>query len=242
MHPIVGDRHFSSGLETGICRSSNHLAKRIHKQWSNFADQIFNGHEYDRFFLDKPGALKIIGEPENLQQKLATDQLSRFEAAVDSASLIFAHSIVDAAALDYCKVTALTAPDSWAKYVENKRLSLAELKGRDYPQVLAREVIFYVEALERESLLMKIDRLFEVCHPPKGFDPIRDFRFDRERLSELDKLRHEIVHQAGAVKPLPKGADDLWFLEQSTAYLVSLINERFGLRIDPMAAIDALKT
>ncbi len=44
-----------------------------------------------------------------------------------------------------------------------------------------------------------------LCRPPPGYAPIRDYRFDCERLEGLDDNRRTVVHGCLISAPLPNG-------------------------------------
>ena len=95
----------------------------------------------------------------------------------------------------------------------------------------------FLDDLEKESLIKKVDKLFQICQPHNDYAPIKDYKFSKERLLALDKNRHDIVHKDIPIKPLPGGDDDIWFLFQTTMYLMGLVNMKFGLKMDPMKTI-----
>lgn len=201
-------------------------------------NDLMTNPENDKFFLDKEGAIKAGGGVDAMATQMANKQLANFESAKDAASLVFAHSILDAAALDYCRVTSVVSRSSWAALVQKKKLELQEIREATYDQILQEKVEEYLQALDRQSLLTKIDRLFAVCKPPEKFAPIRDYEFDRVRLTDFDNIRHEIVHGEVPNKPLPNGDADIWFLLSSANYLMAIVNEGFGLKVNPLAMID----
>ncbi len=84
--------------------------------------------------------------------------------------------------------------------------------------------------------------MFAVCQPPAGFAPINDYEFDRDRLLTIDKNRHDAVHGQVLANPLPQGDNDIWFLMQTTNYLMAMVNARFDLKIDPMSFITGLRS
>ena len=51
------------------------------------------------------------------------------QIGVDAASIVFAHSVLDAAALDYCRVTALVAPGDWESVIDQRQVKLSDLRG-----------------------------------------------------------------------------------------------------------------
>ena len=63
--------------------------------------------EYERIFVDQGKFLEVAGGLDGIGKTLTDKQVVDFVAAVDAASLVFHHSLVDSAALDYCRVTAL---------------------------------------------------------------------------------------------------------------------------------------
>ncbi len=151
---------------------------------------------------------------------------------VDAASLIFAHSVLDDAALQFCRVTAEASPNMWERFVREKKISLKEVRNSTYESLFRQKLDDYFNKLERESLMAKVQKMFEVCQPDANFRPIREFSYDKSRLESLDKLRHDIVHGTGPVAGLPNGDDDIRFMQSCLSYLMMLVHERFGVQID----------
>ncbi len=159
----------------------------------------------------------------------AQSEMETFRVAVDAASLVFAHSILDDAALQYCRVTSIVAPSSWEPFVFNKPVKLEEVRKESYQKLLMAKISDALKKLERESLLTKFNKVFQICQPKPDFKPIRGFSFDRSRLEELDTLRHEIIHETGPVRPLPRGDDDLDFLKMCAFHLMRMVTHCFGV-------------
>jgi len=162
----------------------------------------------------------------------ARGQAEGFSVAVDAASLVFAHSVLDDAALQYCRVTAMVSPSSWEQFVIDRKITLSEAKNENYQSLLQQNIERHLNNLEKESLMVKIHKLFAVCKPSRDYRPIRRFSFDSSRLQDLDTLRHSIIHQTGPVQKLPKGEDDIRFMQLCGLYMVNLVNARFGVQID----------
>jgi hypothetical protein len=117
-----------------------------------------------------------------LHNKMADEMsemtLKQAQIAVDAASLIFGHSVLDGAALDYCKVCALIAPDDWAESVDKKTVELRELRSHSYSDLLRDRLDKFLEDLDQKPLAKKIDLLFQRCKPPVGWKPLRDYEYD----------------------------------------------------------------
>lgn len=205
---------------------------RIYGKYLQFANELFSDPQHENLFIDKEKALKAIGSADVLGTSMAQNQIKSFEASVDATSLIFAHSILDGAALGYCKASSLASPTDWEQFIEKRKVSIEEIRGLSYEEIIKNKINDYINCLDRESLLVKIERLFQVCRPPTGFSPIHNYCYDRVRLEKLDEIRHEIVHGTTAVDMLPKGEDDIWFLQQTANFLMGLVNKKYNLKIN----------
>jgi hypothetical protein len=146
-------------------------------------------------------------------------------------SLIFAHSVLDGVALDYCRVTALAEPGAWSQILKDRPVTLEEAKGRPFEEMLQKHLERYLDQLERESLFRKIDVIYRICQPAPNAETIRGYTFDRGRLEQLDRLRHEIIHGAALGQPIPEIEKELAYMLDTANHLMSLIALRFGLKL-----------
>ncbi len=219
------------GLETASGRILEDALHTVH--------DLFTNPDSDKYFLDKKAALEAMGGIETVATDQAIQQLRLFQKSIDAASLVFAHSILDGVAYEFCRIVAQLDPSHFGNRLGERKVALKDIKEASYDAVLSTKIEGYLEQLEKESLLAKTDLLHAVCQPDSDFSPIKDFEFDRDRLQELDRLRHGVVHDQIEVDPLPNGDDDLWFLRSNANYLMALLNMRFDLKIDPMKGAEA---
>jgi hypothetical protein len=170
--------------------------------------------------------------PQQLVTFIHGKTLVRAQACLDAASIIFAHSMVDSAAWDCCRVAAWLAPVDWLPRVENRKLPLSEIKGRGFDELLTLKLSEFISDLERDSLMKKVDLLFAFCRPPEKWSPVEDYTFDRDRLEKLDNLRHELVHGERLGKSIPSCAKDIDYLARTPFLLMELVSFRYGLKLD----------
>ena len=157
-------------------------------------------------------------------------------ASLDAAVLVFYHTLLDATAFDYCRVTVLHAPSDWVQDLKSTQVQLLETKSKSYDQLLHAKLGERLEKLERESLLTKVDRLFARCNPPSGWSPMVGYEFDRERIKRFDDQRHEIVHGKALGKPLTLfqvSDGSLLYVQKTGMFFVGPVNFKYQLRIDP---------
>src|SRR6267143_2915610 len=150
---------------------------KIQAEKVRFVVDLLQGAEYDKLFIDKAGFFKEI-PPEKLIEVMTEETVRQAQVAVDAASIVFAHSFLDGAAFDYCRVTTLVAPGDWESVVDQRQVKLSEVWELGYDQALKRKLDEFLEQLERESLLEKADLLFARCQPPEKWSPMHDYTYD----------------------------------------------------------------
>jgi hypothetical protein len=208
----------------------------IKEENTHFVDQMMRGPDFDKLFLDKAGFCEVM-PPAKIVESMTQMTLSQAQVAVDAASIVFANSFIDGAALDYCRVTALVAPRDWESVLDQRQIKLSDLRESNYDQILRTKLDEFFGQLERESLLKKIDHLFARCRPPEKWSPMHDYVFDRERLERLDRYRHDVIHGNGPVQELAGAEDEVDYLMRLVLFLQGLVNLRYGLRLEPFYAL-----
>jgi len=153
--------------------------------------------------------------------------------AIDAASLVFAQSMLDDAAMAYCRVCAMIAPDDWNGTLDMRKIDYATLRTTSTTQIRDELLASALKQLERESLMKKVDTLHLLCKPPEGFAPIGNYAYKRERLEEIDNRRHRIIHSDGLKAPLTDVDSDLEYILKTSNYLMGLVNQRYQLKIHP---------
>jgi hypothetical protein len=228
---------FRSVSRLGLPEATHH----VYGQSLKSANELVNDLLLNEILKDKQEADEMFGNIEVLGGNMAKYQLEQFIASVDAASLIFAHSILDSVALDYCRCSALVSSSDWQIFIENKQVSLGEIRDSSYENIIRNKIDDYINSLDRESLLIKADKLFQVCKPPAKFSPLKNYSYDKERLKTLDEKRHEIVHKSNVITPLQNGDDDIWFLQLTAHYFMRLVNYKYSLKIRPSYVINTQK-
>ncbi len=183
-------------------------------------------------FKDTEGFI-AAGLHEKMADEMTQATLKQAQVAVEAAALIFAHSVLDAAALGYCKVAALIAPEEWAELVERRAVELREVRLSSYPELLRDRLGKFFEDLDQKPLISKIDLLFQRCKPPGGWKPLEGYDYDRERLIRIDGVRHEVVHGKGPEAALDLRPDDHEFVQRTHMLLLLLVHQRYGIQLVP---------
>lgn len=171
-----------------------------------------------------------------LRSGMTRTAISNSKVAIDAASLVFAQSMLDDAALSYCHVCAMIAPDDWAGLLDLKKVDYAALRAKSVETIRDELLASVLKQLERESLMKKVDTLHVLCKPTEGFAPIGNYTYKRERLDEIDNKRHRIIHADGLKSPLVDVEADLQYILKTSNYLMALVNHRYQVQIHPYKA------
>lgn len=194
-----------------------------------------------KHLLKDPEEFARSGKDDFLIKAMTQLAAGNFERSLNAASLVFAHSILDSALHDCLRIMAMASIDSWMPFVEGKKIALSEVQSKSRTAILKEAVEAEIERLERESLLKKVDRLFQLCKPKKQVYLTNGFRFDRDKLERLDKLRHDIVHAPGEHHEFPDLTSDLEFLQRSGLHCAVMISESSHAGLNTEEVVAALR-
>ena len=206
---------------------------RLQRDASAGVDWLLSG-EMEHIFVDK-AAFIAAQAPDVLRAQMYQANLRDFTATVDAASLVFAHSILEELAMDAIRVALAVAPADFHPRVANKTAKLTEFLTRGIDAVVTEKLHEWLEQVGRESLLRKVDLLYELTRPPTGFRPLlNDYVYERARLETFDAARHKVVHELAP--PAIQGAildGEIAYLGDTSRSFVALLHQRYGLRVHP---------
>ena len=195
-----------------------------------WARQILTEPHYEGWFTDKGRFIKEVGGTDDLGAKMMAQQISVLNTSVDAASLVFMHSTLDASVQDLCLVCSLAAPNDWEPFIAGQKVSLSDVKATDFETLFNQRLSQHVAALERDSLVKRVDRLFKICRPSSDYSRL-GYSYDRDRLEKIDLDRQAFIHGDGVV--LSHVHTVLEFLLETGLFLFGMVNHHYGVRFDP---------
>ncbi|HEX6803358.1 MAG TPA: hypothetical protein VF133_06725 [Terriglobales bacterium] len=203
-------------------------------------------HEHTTFVADLAASGKLseiivgVRGPEDLEktaiwlrEKLTEQAVKNASYSIDAASFVFAHSILDEGLSSFLQITSETAREFWEKRLEEKAVPLALVRAQPTDKILSSFIAKEIRKVRRNaSLIDKCDLLHAICRP-SGPPANPEYNFDQGRLSELDKLRHDVVHGDLLGSEIADAATKLDYLQQTWIYFFVMLHKTFGLRVDP---------
>lgn len=212
------------GLPHALAQKEDHYAQ--------FIRNLAIDPEHSKIFTDLD-KLNKEGEPDKFAELMTHNVRLGFQSAVDSASLVFAHSIIDSIAFDCCYVSARLRPEDWMPQIGRRTIELFAVAKHTLDEIMHEKLEKYLKQLERESLLKKIDFIHEKCPRSNASGRVENYSYDRERLEALDNLRHDVVHGEMVIPPLPNLDIDLEYIQKTCLYICFMILIRYNLKMDP---------
>jgi hypothetical protein len=184
-------------------------------------------------FLRDFDAINELGL-EGVAKRTAEGSVVSARAAVDAASLVFAHTITDACATRFLRVTAMIAPDDWGRILGDKQLRVADLRQHGYERALRDLVFEEMERIEKnEFFVKKVRKLRQLCSPQE--DWILPMKYDESQLIEIHNRRRNVVHgdHFGQGKPqaIPTIEADLDFLKNLGEYFFVIVAKRYKVKL-----------
>lgn len=219
-----------------------HVAPQVHAQCAASLEWARLSGDFARLFVSDgkltpaevaEKALDMTGGSATVAAKMADAQLASQNFAIDAACLVFAHTMLDTVAHDFCRIVARAALHDYEPFVAGRKAKMEDIKALPYDDLLARQVDDYLAWIEKESLLRKLDLLHKLCQPGDAFRKNCEHRYERDRVEQLDAIRHDVVHGRDVAAPLPHGDEDIEYMKRTSSYLLELVHHRYDVRIDP---------
>ena len=199
-------------------------------------DLVMTDPDYMKLVTDVEGFRKAMPK-ERFVELGVTHSAETANNLLNAATVLFGHSMVDGAAFDYCRVTALHAPNDWEPDLSNKQVALSMLRERSTEEILRLKLEALLEDLEMKSLKEKIDRLHARCRPEKGWSPMNGYAFDPAGIECLDVLRQNLVHGNALGREIKDADGEFDYMNRTCWYFMGLVNMRYGLRLDPYVTL-----
>jgi hypothetical protein len=136
---------------------------------TDFVEQVSNDPQYKNLIVKLDGSEATWDDVTKglVQTGMTESAITNARTAIDAASLVFAHSVLDDCAWSYLRTCAVANPTDWEPIIAKKAITFADYRGKS-PEAIRDEMIQEkLEHLERGSLLNKVDLLFQLCKPPK---------------------------------------------------------------------------
>ncbi|MCW3051160.1 MAG: hypothetical protein JWN14_330 [Chthonomonadales bacterium] len=201
-------------IQSGIEPARDHFKRLHYEGFSSVVRQIRGDSVKDETI-------------EEIAEGFAESTMITANLTTDAAALIFGHTLLDAAALDYLKVTLRVSPKEWEHHYKTKlvKIKIADIRADQLEQRISEQVKVAFKEWDNASLPNKVKQLRIFCDTT--------LPYNLERLERLDKERHGIIHGNDLrLKEREQDFyDDLNFMMHTAEYCSVLVGRKFGFHI-----------
>jgi hypothetical protein len=225
----------------GTTLKSLEIAKsQLEEEWHDEAEESLNGPEFEEMlkkslFGGNKGFLKGI-------VKATADRARRVsQQTVNSAALVFAHTVLDETLSECCHISFIAKPADWHRFVVKRQVEVGWLNERTTEELIHKLASEFVQQQERESMVKRLQLLNQVCAPKFGTTTIPTAWITQEMLQDFDEVRQRIIHGDKFAKEISAINDKLNFAKQAGLSALFLVAKAHDL-LDKRPSIDNPRT
>lgn len=224
----------------GYVEQFRHLAgvsiPKAHEYYSKYLRDVFEtmkpGGELGTVLID-PEEFFRNGNAEQVAVRSAERCIENALNVVDTASLIFGHSLLDGLINQYIEIIESIDQDVLIDRVKDTKVKLRSVLNGEVEQIVLKRVTAQVKSLQRESVIKRCDFLLDICKPSEDAMRMGEYKFDRDRLRNLDDARHAIIHEPNILGRTETLRDDLDFLTRTGMFFLKIMHYKYDLKIIP---------
>lgn len=165
-------------------------------------------------------------------KSLAEIELNQATATTVAASTVFAHAVCEGVLIHLCQLTARLDPAAWYPRIRFKKVSVEDLDDRTPEEIKGELLEKHLSALEKQSLLDKVDALMSVLQPETTSEILPNFHYKQDKLEKIDEFRHGCAHNPNLAEPecsLTEMDEMVSYLLNVARMLVELTRDKYSI-------------
>jgi hypothetical protein len=165
-------------------------------------------------------------------QTVAHRSIRISEQVIDSAALVFAHTILDGTLSDCCSISFEAEPADWFQFVKNRKVEIDELLKSSAKDIGREEALQFVNQQKRESIIKRLNLLNSVCIPRLKGEKSATSWIKQDQLEAFDQLRHRLIREQAFAEKFTGVEDQVLFAGLVGLSALWLVGKAYGLRAD----------
>ena len=150
-----------------------------------------------------------------------------------ASALVFAHAVFESSVQDCLMIAYHAAPDDWLGEIREKKLTIDQSISPSLANTCAALIRDYINGLDRQSVLKKLEVFHRVTKPPTGHIQPVGYQYDPKKIEALDEARHKAAHR-DPTSYAPATLDaDVEYLRVTILYLLSILISKYDVRNKP---------
>jgi len=200
----------------------------MQKEWQEGMQECMTSPEMQRC-IQESSIPRKDDFVKRLSLGLADRSVRLAKRTVDSAALVFAHTLLDEALSEACRISFQADPRRWLAFVNNRKVELGRLKTKTLMSVKEEMAREHVLQLERESMTKRLEVLNGVCVPRLKGEAIPTAWIKQEALRDFDRLRQRIIHGQPFLQRSVVIPDQLHFAKLAGFSVLILVSQAYDL-------------
>lgn len=148
-------------------------------------------------------------------------------AAAESAALVFMHCAYENALFELLRHLVRYDPKPWLMCIDKKPIAFEKVRAMDVSEIQQGLFKDWLDAVERESLPKKAERLLAALQPDSLRGVIDGFDFDIEELRAIDQLRHDATHRPNLATRIEDVSGKLRYLHCTVLMFEELARRKY---------------
>lgn len=216
--------------------------QRMREYVADIVDKMRPGRAFAKFVV-LPEEFFGTEEQKMFLEQAVRNAMNNASRMNDSASIVFAHSVLDTFSADLLIFGAKIDAAVYFRFIKERQIKVFDLLTEDFGSIdsdgvnhlLTAKVIGLVaREWTRDSLCAKIDHLHSICPPPRDLLSEGSYKYDKSRIEKIDRRRHSIVHGLDYTCDADSVTQDLYYMLYTGVYLALLMHLKFDLKWLPV--------
>jgi hypothetical protein len=150
---------------------------------------------------------------------------------IGSATIVFAHTILDELLSECCLISFEAAPSDWYPFVKRQTVELGALEAETPSTLLHQKALKYVNQLSRESMVSRLNLLNQLCIPKLSTEQKQSVTvlMDVKKLGIFDELRHRIIHDKPFAQNITEVEEKVLFVLVTGIAAMLSVGNAYGL-------------
>lgn len=176
-----------------------------------------------------------VGYPDALVRRFTEEVATVTRSAIEAATFVYAHAILDNVASELCRLLMQTEPREWESQLLEKKIAYGDLGKKSHDEIRDALLGRVASELNRDTLVKRIRELHRCCRPSATKILYNDtfYTFDENRIGAIDTARQDILHRLAFTKQTTNLREETTYLRATVDYLFAIVQERLDLRTTP---------
>ena len=224
-----------------ITTNQDNILYNLQNDATEFGLDVFFSDKYKGFFTNKEDAYKEINGLDGFVNSIANKNLQTTNYYLDSSSIIFAHSILDISTIELCETLFVLDREIFKDNISKQEISIGEMVKKGLPAIIKDKSEHFLVNVSKKSIKDRIELFYSKCKP-NNLSTITDYKYDNNKINNIDKIRHEIIHKYNPSYFIDNVDEKITYMQKTIFHLVFVLCKTFDVKLNPQVLKSTITT